>query len=94
MLAACADAWALPPMENPAVPIAEERPDARHLCPRCGGGFHCGMHDASPCACSRLTLQASHLAALRSVYAGCLCMRCLAAVAAGQDVGPVPPTPA
>ena len=79
---------------NPAVPIVEDHPEARHHCPRCGDGFRCGMHDASPCACSRLTLQASHLAALRSVYAGCLCMRCLAAVAAGQDVGPVPPTPA
>lgn len=60
---------------------------AAQSCPRCGGTFHCGMHDASPCACSRLTLQAGHLAALRSAYTGCLCLRCLQAVAAGQGVG-------
>ena len=79
---------------NTAAPLAEERPQGLHPCPRCGGEFHCGVHDASPCACSRLTLQASHLAALRSAYAGCLCVRCLEAVAAGQGVGPAPRSPA
>lgn len=71
---------------NIAAPADEAPARAAQLCPRCGGTFHCGRHDASPCACSRLTLQASHLAALRGAYTGCLCLRCLQAVAAGQGV--------
>jgi len=77
---------------NAAVPTPEEHRSPPEVlpdrCPRCGGTFHCGMNDAGPCACSRLTLQASHLAALRRTYAGCLCLRCLEAVAAGQGVRP------
>ena len=72
-----------------AAPIVEPRPGGEPRCPRCGNTFHCGMHDATPCACSRLTLQASQLAALRDAYAGCLCLGCLQAVAAGQGVGPL-----
>ena len=53
--------------------------DAR--CPRCGGGFHCGAGDASPCPCTRVELDAATLAALRERYTGCLCLRCLAALA-------------
>lgn len=71
---------------NSDMPTAGGPAKATQSCPRCGGKFHCGMHEASPCACSRLKLQASHLAALRATYTGCLCLRCLQAVAAGQGV--------
>lgn len=46
-------------------------------CPRCGGGFHCGMADAGPCACTTVTLDAATQALLRARYNGCLCLRCL-----------------
>lgn len=52
-------------------------------CPRCGGGFHCGVADAGPCACTTLTLDAGLQVALRTRYAGCLCLACLQALAAG-----------
>lgn len=55
-------------------------------CPRCGGGFHCGMADAGPCPCSTLTLDAATQAALRQRYSGCLCLPCLAELSrAGPD---------
>jgi hypothetical protein len=57
-------------------------------CPRCGDSFHCGMNDAAPCACSRLALDPVLLADLRTRYTGCLCMRCLAALAAQPPSGP------
>ena len=46
-------------------------------CPRCGGGFHCGVNDAAPCPCTTVTLDAATQAALRERYDGCLCLRCL-----------------
>jgi hypothetical protein len=46
-------------------------------CPRCGGGFHCGVNDEAPCPCTSLTLAAATQAALRQRYSGCLCLRCL-----------------
>lgn len=52
-------------------------PAATDRCPRCGGGFHCGMADAGPCACTTVILDAATLAALRERYSGCLCQRCL-----------------
>lgn len=57
---------------------------ASERCPRCGGGFHCGISDTAPCACSTLNLDAATLAELRSRYAGCLCMNCLREVASAQ----------
>jgi hypothetical protein len=53
-------------------------------CPRCGGGFHCGINDAEPCACSTLQLDAAMLAELRSRYAGCLCLACLRQIVAAR----------
>jgi Cysteine-rich CWC len=50
-------------------------------CPRCGGGFQCGVNDAAPCACTTFTLDAATLAELRSRYVSCLCMACLAELA-------------
>jgi len=61
-------------------------PDDR--CARCGGAFHCGMNDAGPCACTGITLDAATLAELRRRYSGCLCLRCLQALAAGESVDP------
>ena len=57
-------------------------------CPRCGGPFHCGIADAGPCACTGISLDASLQQRLRERYTGCLCLRCLAALAKGQDIGP------
>ena len=51
-------------------------------CPRCGGGFHCGVNDPSPCACTTIKLSAELLAALRARYTTCLCLACLAELAA------------
>lgn len=51
--------------------------DSTDRCPRCGGGFHCGMADAGPCACTTVSLDAATQAALRERYTGCLCLRCL-----------------
>ncbi len=57
-------------------------------CPRCGGPFHCGMNDATPCPCSTLKLSPELLAALRQRYVGCLCTRCLAELAARPEEAP------
>jgi hypothetical protein len=53
-------------------------------CPRCGGGFHCGVNDSLPCACTTLVLSAELQARLREQYTGCLCLRCLHELAAAQ----------
>ena len=60
--------------------------DAR--CPRCGGTFQCGMHDVAPCACTTLRLNAATLADLRARYHGCLCLRCLYALAQVAEPAP------
>jgi len=57
-------------------------PLAGDRCPRCSGSFHCGAADAAPCPCSTLKLGAPTLAKLRERYQGCLCLRCLAQIAA------------
>jgi len=62
-----------------------DTPPADDRCPRCGGGFHCGMNDAAPCPCSTLTLSPALQAALRQRYTGCLCLRCLAELAAHPE---------
>ena len=54
-------------------------------CPRCGGRFHCGIDDAGPCACTGIALDAALLQRLRERYIGCLCLRCLAALARSED---------
>ncbi len=55
--------------------------DATDRCPHCGSGFHCGVNDTEPCACSTLQLDAATLAELRQRYRGCLCLACLCAIA-------------
>lgn len=57
-------------------------------CARCGGAFHCGMNDERPCACTGITLDAATLANLRQRYSGCLCLRCLQAIAHEAPVLP------
>jgi hypothetical protein len=64
-------------------------------CPRCGAAFRCGAHDATPCACSTVALDAATLDGLGRRYVGCLCLACLthaAAVAAAADQAQ-PPRP-
>lgn len=46
-------------------------------CPRCGGEFHCGVNDTTPCACTGFKLDAALLSELRGRWDGCLCLRCL-----------------
>ncbi len=50
-------------------------------CPRCGGAFHCGVKDESPCWCASLTLSVALLATLRGQYSSCLCPECLKTLA-------------
>ncbi len=56
-------------------------------CARCGGAFHCGADDPAPCACTTLELDAPTLARLRARYSSCLCLRCLAELAAAPETG-------
>ena len=64
--------------------------DKTDVCPRCGAGFHCGVNDAAPCACTTIALGAETLAELRAAYSSCLCLRCLAELAAiKKKAGPV-----
>jgi len=62
------------------------------LCPRCGGDFHCGMDDAGPCACTGVKLEAGLQQRLRERFIGCLCMRCLCALAGGAALDPTGPS--
>ena len=62
--------------------------EAADRCPRCDGAFHCGMADKGPCACTGITLDAATLADLRQRYSGCLCLRCLQALATQAVVSP------
>jgi hypothetical protein len=55
-------------------------------CPRCGGGFHCGVNDAAPCACTGVRLDAATRTMLRERYTGCLCVRCLAELSVALQV--------
>ena len=57
-------------------------------CARCGGAFHCGMADDGPCACTGVTLDAATLSDLQQRYSGCLCLRCLTALARGESIEP------
>jgi hypothetical protein len=62
--------------------------DPTATCARCGGAFHCGANDPQPCACTQIKLDPATLARLRETYQGCLCLRCLAALAAGEPIRP------
>ena len=59
---------------------------AADRCPRCGGGFHCGIGDAGPCPCTRFHLGADLQRRLRERYTGCLCPSCLEALSRGDAV--------
>ena len=52
-------------------------------CERCGQPFHCGARDAAPCACTTLRLSPAQRDSLAAQYRHCLCLACLAAIAAG-----------
>ncbi|SEK66008.1 Cysteine-rich CWC [Roseateles sp. YR242] len=57
-------------------------------CPRCGGGFRCGVNDGH-CACFGLRLSESLKAQLSAQYPDqCLCLPCLAALAAMEAATP------
>jgi len=60
---------------------------SRDTCPRCGRDFHCGVEDEAPCACTTIALHAAMLGDLRARYGTehCLCLGCLAELAAQQE---------
>jgi hypothetical protein len=68
---------------------------ARDRCPRCGGDFHCGVRDPGPCACTTVALDPTLQLRLRERFRGCLCLRCLQALAGvgALDVAAVAATP-
>lgn len=45
-------------------------------CPRCGGGFECGVN-AGHCACFGIRLTDTLRIELAAQYSGCLCLPCL-----------------
>lgn len=61
-------------------------PGLPDTCPRCGGAFLCGASGPGPCACAGLTLTPAMLADLKARYTHCLCVACLAQIAAGDCV--------
>jgi hypothetical protein len=64
-------------------------------CARCGARFHCGVNDATPCACTTLRLDARTLASLRERYDTCLCLACLVALQpTSEQAGAVSDRPA
>ena len=56
-------------------------------CPRSGGAYACGVEAAraTPCACAGLRLGAERLAELRLRWSDCLCVTCLATLAASSE---------
>lgn len=54
-------------------------------CPRCGGGFACGINGTAPCPCTTVTLSPDLLADLRWRFQGCLCLNCLRELSAGES---------
>jgi ribosomal protein L34E len=78
-----------PTRPSTVTPTSAE-PPAIDRCPRCGGGFHCGVNDTGPCACSTLSLSAALQAELRLRYSGCLCLGCLRELAAAAVAGGEP----
>lgn len=57
-------------------------------CPRCGGGFECGVN-AGHCACFGIRLTDILRAELAAQYSGCLCLRCLGELIAADARQPV-----
>lgn len=45
-------------------------------CPRCGGGFECGVN-AGHCACFGIRLTERLRVQIAEQYSGCLCLPCL-----------------
>ena len=58
-------------------------------CPRCGSRFRCGATGTAACACTTVKLNDATLAELRKRYAICVCMTCLAELAAKEKAGSV-----
>ena len=61
--------------------VASDAARTSDRCPRCGGGFLCGMGGTAPCPCTTVHLSEARLAELRQRYTGCLCLGCLAELA-------------
>lgn len=60
-------------------------------CPRCGGGFECGVN-AGHCDCFGIRLTDALRAELAAHYPDrCLCMRCLRDVMASASAEPLQP---
>ncbi|HLL10149.1 MAG TPA: cysteine-rich CWC family protein [Rubrivivax sp.] len=57
-----------------SVPWPASAPDR---CPRCGGGFSCGVAGSQPCPCTSVRLSLALQSRLRQQFSGCLCLACL-----------------
>jgi hypothetical protein len=53
-------------------------------CPACGAGFRCGAASGG-CWCAELRVPAARLREIETLYAGCLCARCLVRLAAPES---------
>ncbi|MDH0866850.1 cysteine-rich CWC family protein [Mitsuaria sp. GD03876] len=76
-------------MTAPATPV----PLDNTACPRCGGGFHCGVEDGW-CACFGTRLGEDLKRELAARWPDrCLCLRCLAELARDDPASHVPASP-
>jgi nitrite reductase/ring-hydroxylating ferredoxin subunit len=46
-------------------------------CPRCGARFECKMGTITECQCMEVRLSPYQILAIREMYIGCLCKKCL-----------------
>ena len=68
-----------------------DAPTINSHCPRCGGGFMCGINSPEPCVCTTLTLTPEVQAQLRQTWTGCLCLNCLRELAQQAQTLDEPP---
>jgi hypothetical protein len=87
---------------SPDAEPGDARRDGRHpvgdhggveiTCARCGAPFGCGVDrpTSDPCWCADVAISDAARARLATTYTGCLCGRCLEAVADGGTTVPDP----
>lgn len=77
-------------MSSTARPTNSATPALDDVCPRCGGGFHCGVADGF-CDCFGLALTEATRREVAERYPGqCLCIACLKALSE-EAPGPMGP---
>ncbi|HZF79024.1 MAG TPA: cysteine-rich CWC family protein [Rubrivivax sp.] len=71
-------------MKATAPPSSGVVSTALDRCPRCGGGFSCGVVGPVPCPCTDVHLSPALQSRLRQQFNGCLCLVCLQALAEAE----------